>query len=125
MKKLLLVLVLLNGCAVYQDMSPQEKAWQALHLVDSAQTMNIVNNDCYDEGAFLTRKIIGEQPEKERVIAWAVGSSLLHAAVSKELDSGNYPKWMGVTWQSITLIDTGYSVYNNHGNGLTTGKNCP
>lgn len=118
MKYLALVLVLFTtGCSVYQDMSPAEKTWQAIHGIDVLQTMNIVDNTCFTEGNPLTSRLIGANPDMENVIAWGVGMSFLHAAVSKEIEHSKLPSWVGSVWQGISIVNSTRSVINNHNEG--------
>lgn len=119
----LLVLIVLSGCA---SMSRPELAWQAVHAVDVAQTLNIVNDPCYVESNPITTSLIGEQPSTGEVIAWGVGAGVLHYGVSRYLEHTDAPRWMQNTWQAITLTTTAGAVYSNHREGIRiSGSNEP
>ena len=72
---MLVFIIALSGCI---SISRTELAWQAVHAVDVAQTLNIVNDPCYIESNPITTSLIGEQPSTGEVIAWGVGAGFLH-----------------------------------------------
>ena len=105
-----------SGCASL-DMSRSETAWQTLHAVDVAQTLNAARDPCYRESDPLTRAIIGEQPSTGEVVAWAVGSSVLHAVVSRKLER-HAPKWVTGVWHSLSIGSKGLTIGRNHAEGI-------
>jgi len=115
---ILTVMVLASGCT---STPHAELAWQALHAVDVAQTLNIVNDSCYVESNPITTSLIGEQPSTGEVIAWGVGAGFLHYGVSRYLEHTDAPRWMQNTWQAITLTTTVGAVYSNHREGIRIG----
>jgi len=64
--------LLLSGC---QSMGRDEMTWQMLHAMDVAQTLNAASDPCYKEDAWLTKRLIGEQPSDSEVLAWGVGTA--------------------------------------------------
>lgn len=112
-------------------MSRQELVWQALHAVDVAQTLEAARDECYKEDAWLTRRLIGEQPSDAQVLAWGVGSAVLHAWVSDTLIQRGAPTWVQMVWDLGTLGQTAYAVGSNYDTGirlLGSNKNvrgCP
>lgn len=118
--KLLLVAVLLAtlfgvvGCTALKR--PEELAWQGMHVYDSLQTLDIVDDPCYGEGHALTGAMIGKDPSKEAVAGWAIGSALFHAGVSNFLITRDHPTLYKV-WQVVTIADTGASI----GQGISVG----
>jgi hypothetical protein len=106
---------LLAGC---QTMSNQEKTWQALHAVDVAQTLSAARDPCYQENAWLTRRLIGRQPSDTAVLAWGVGTAAFHAWVSHELDARSAPTWLRMVWELGTLGQTAYAIGSNYDTGV-------
>ena len=104
-----------TGC---QSMDREEIAWQALHAVDVAQTMSAARDPCYREAAWLTRSIIGEQPSEAEVLVWGVGTAIIHRWVGLALERRDAPRWVRVAWDLGTIGYTGYTVVDNHQNGV-------
>jgi len=115
---LLAAVVGLGGCTAMRQ--PEEIAWQTMHVYDTLQTADIVGDPCYKEGHPITRKLIGEQPTKEGVAAWGVGSALFHAGVSELLLRKDMRKTYRV-WQAITIIDTGMAISDGISVGVRVG----
>lgn len=110
----------LTGCAALQ--TPEERAWQAVHLVDSMQTYRIAQDGgrCYRETDPLTSQLIGETPSRESVIAWSIGTSLAHAAVTEALLRAEQPRAARI-WNYITIGAVGEAVYHNWQIGIRIG----
>ena len=108
---------LLGGCQSLQ-MDREEMTWQALHAMDVAQTLNAASDPCYKENAWLTKRLIGEQPSDAEVVAWGVGTAVFHAWVSNALDDRGAPVWVQKLWELGTLGHTTYAVGSNHENGV-------
>ena len=104
-----------GGC---QSMDREQLAWRTLHAVDVAQTLNAASDPCYKENAWLTRQLIGRQPSDAEVIAWGVGIALAHGWISNELERRDAPRWVQATWSFGTIFSTGYTVADNHRNGV-------
>jgi len=120
---LLGVLSLLGGC---QSMDNQELAWQAIHAIDVAQTLNAAQDPCYEEDAWLTKRLIGAQPSDGEVLAWGVGTAVFHAWISNGLEARGAPVWVQRVWELGTLGHTSYAVGNNHHIGVRPfGSNQP
>ena len=116
MKRLAILLIAFNmGC---ESMQPSEKAWHVLHVVDVAQTLNIVDDTCYRERNGLTRRIIGQEPNEGEVLAWGIVTGIGHYWISRELENRDAPQWLQRTWQATNLVVTTHSVYNNHRIGI-------
>ncbi len=112
-----------SGCASL-DMPRSEIAWQTLHAVDAAQTLSIARDPCYIESDPLTRAVIGERPSTAEVAAWAIGSAVIHAAVSNKLER-HAPGWVTTVWHSLSLGSKGLTIASNHAEGVRiTGDNA-
>jgi hypothetical protein len=112
---MLVGLTWLAGC---QSMDRQEMTWQALHAVDVAQTLNAASDPCYKENAWLTKRLIGEQPGDGEVIAWGVGTAVFHAWISSALEERGAPVWVQKVWELGTLGHTSYAIGSNYQNGV-------
>lgn len=111
------------GC---QSMDSSELTWQTMHAIDVAQTLNAADDPCYKEDAWLTRRLIGEQPSDIQVLAWGLGTAAVHAWVSNQLEMHAAPRWAHMLWDIGTLSHTTYAVTNNHRNGVRPiGSNKP
>lgn len=116
--KFLVVVPLLVAGLGCQSMDREEVVWQGLHVVDVAQTLNAASDPCYEETAWLTQRIIGKQPSDAEVVAWGVGTAVVHWWVARELERRDAPRWLQATWSLGTIGSTGYAVVDNHRNGV-------
>lgn len=107
---IILVLVL-TGCTAMRQ--PGEIAWQAAHLVDALQTDSLRDDPCLEESDPFTRALIGSEPSRGAVIAWAAGSAVVHAGITEWLLSREWNK-LASAWQWITFGHKGIVVANNH-----------
>ncbi len=113
-----------GGCTT----THQEIAWQTLHAIDVAQTVNGPAGDpCFMEADPLTSSIIGEQPSKTEAIAWGLAAAGLHAGITWTLQRYDAPEWAQLGWQALTFTNTAYAVAQNHQHGIRPwGENdCP
>lgn len=111
----LLAALQLCGCAALRD--PYELAWQGANVVDALQTATLHDDPCLKEGHPLTRALIGENPSRESVAAWAIGGAALHAGVTNLLLERGWRRGARV-WQLITITDKGVAIAINHSNGV-------
>jgi hypothetical protein len=111
-----LIAVLLCGCS---SMSRPEIAWNVLHVVDVAQTINGPASDpCYRERAPTTRFLIGERPHRDNVIAWGVAASVMHYFAFRWVENSDWPDGVKVALRSIDLTYKGHTVVRNHNAGI-------
>lgn len=116
----------LGGCQSIESMDRDELTWQALHAMDVAQTLNAASDPCYKENAWLTKRLIGEQPSDHEVIAWGVGTAVFHAWISNSLEKRGAPRWVQTVWELGTLGQTTYAIGTNHEAGVRPfGDNEP
>lgn len=113
---LILILTLITGCA---SMSTEEKVWQSMHVIDVMQTYNgpASRPECFREADPFTKRIIGEHPSKESVVAWGIGSGLLFHWLAKKADeSDNYYTKYG--FYGFALLTKGITIGNNERIGM-------
>jgi hypothetical protein len=118
LQKLLLIVAMAMVASGCESLDRRELVWQGLHAVDVAQTLNAAGDPCYKETAWLTAKIIGEQPSDAEVLAWGVGTAVVHMLIANELERRDAPRWLQATWSIGTIVSTGYTVVDNHRNGV-------
>ena len=109
-------LALLSGCTS----SPAEKAWQTMHLVDVAQTINGAARDpCFHERDPFTRRLIGRQPSTESVLLWGVGVGVTHYALDRWLTNSGHAnkKWVRIL-RAVDLGAKGFTIGRNHQIGI-------
>jgi hypothetical protein len=119
---LLILTIAMAGCQSMNEFQRRELAWQSLHAVDIAQTMKAAHDPCYVEQAWLTQKLIGEQPSDGEVLAWGIGSAALHYVVSKTLEQTNAPAWIQKVWSYGSISYAGFTVADNYSNGIRLTK---
>jgi len=126
----LLACLLLSGCATLER--PEEALWQTANAVDFSQTVNTARRpDCYHEGAFPTRLVLGEHPSTGAVLAFGAAYGLFHLAISdylrRQVEETELDRWRALywVWELGTLADTGHNVLHNHSIGLKPlGSGC-
>jgi hypothetical protein len=105
----LIVLSTLTGCV---SLPPAEYAYQALHLVDAAQTFDIKNHAGYHE----ENKLLGKHPTDSEIAAYMAAEAVVHGWISVQLESA--PKWVRYTWHSLSIGWEGKEVIHNSQIGL-------
>jgi hypothetical protein len=107
-------LLALTGCA---SLPPQEVAYQTLHVIDTAQTLEIARHpDEFRE----TNLTMGDHPTTARVIGWSVTLGAVHYVVSDFLLAHEMPKTYAA-WQLVTIGATAQDVRSNYRIGLRLG----
>lgn len=97
-----------------------EYAWQLLHLMDAGQTYHMAkNSDCFSEGNSITSKIIGRDPHPDKVIAWAIVSSISHNLIFRWADNYFSHDDMNIFLRGVTLGFKARTVYGNYDTGLS------
>lgn len=118
---ILLILLSLSGCSSTQT----KTTWNGMHFTDVLQTANSAADDpCYEEVNFITRKIIGEKPSRDKVYIWgalwAVGYHFTYDAVH----GSKAPKWLKNTFDVLSVGGLAINIGNNYKNGVRIeGKN--
>lgn len=90
-RALVMLLVMLPGCAT---MSTKERAFHAMAVVDFAQTTQYRNN-CIEERDPIGRRIMGEQPDKEKAALFFLARSVFYHLVNKHFEESK-------TWARIS-----------------------
>lgn len=105
--------------AACESMSPYEEAWQIMHLVDVAQTLNGPASDsCYTEQNPVTRSMIGSRPHRDAVLAWGAGMAVAHYLAGRWLDNSNWPDGLKAMLRSIDVGYKGVVISTNHADGI-------
>lgn len=116
---ILAIVVMATGCETLRR--PEELAWQSMHVVDTLQTLKIVNDDCLYEKNPVTQLLIGKKPSTHGVIAWGIGAAGAHLLVSDALIARDMPRAYAV-WQLVNIGTLGATIANNHAIGIRIGK---
>jgi hypothetical protein len=107
----------MSGCAALRE--PNEVAWQAMHVVDTLQTLQIASDRRYREAE--SAWLLGERPKDETVLVWSVGTALAHAGITQLLLDYDYPK-LAKVWQFVTLNALCHTVEHNASIGIRIGQ---
>lgn len=108
------VLGLLTGC---ESMPRGEIYWQGAHAIDVMQTLSIADDPCYREEDRITKRIIGEQPSREKVLYWGVGKAVGHYWTSRFLDQ-HAPGWVQPVFQVLTTGHLAVTINRNYDLGI-------
>ena len=108
---------LLSGCAALRE--PGEMGWQAMHVIDTMQTLQIAKDPRYKEVE--SAWLIGEYPDQKTVLAWSAGLSLAHAGVTQILLDTDHPR-LAKAWQYVTLSSLCTTVSHNAAIGIQIGS---
>ena len=108
--KIILLSFLLSGCS---SMSNEEWIWQGIHAIDAAQTLSLKNDSCLEESNFLTKNLIGKEPNTLEVTAWWLGSALAHYFIADKL-----PPKLSKIFQYVSIGAVTYTVADNHNKGM-------
>ena len=119
MKRLTLLasLLILSGCENFHRNS--EIAWQAMHVLDAAQTVQIAKNTpCRRESNPFTQMLIGEYPEESNVYKWWAGTAIVHYVFHKWLDKKAEKINLDIAIRGVDLAHKFNTVHNNNSNGI-------
>lgn len=118
------MLLILTGCA---SMSPAERAWQTMHAIDMAQTLNGPASDpCYRETGLITSRVIGSQPEPAQVVAWGAAYAVAHAYAWQWIDRQGWPRGLTIALRTVDLANKVTVIGHNHRQGVRPfGDNQP
>jgi hypothetical protein len=107
--------VAVSGADWTTETKVEEALYQALHLIDTSQTIYIAKHpDQFYESAWA----IGKHPSESRVIGYMALDAVGHAAVTATLVSLNAPRWLTRTWELVTIGDSAHCVGNNFRIGI-------
>ena len=115
----------LTGCAALDAPGPshgsretqaEELTWQALHVVDTAQTLQIAAHpECYHEDQ--SAVLLGRGPNAGQVALWSAASAALHAGLTALIEERD-ERWLQRTWQFLSIVPTALTVSHNFRLGL-------
>lgn len=117
--------MLLTACVIEptewdKESRYEERAYQALNLIDSAQTMRIAlhpNQWGERESAWY----MSEHPSMFTAGAFGLIKAFGHAEATQALYDNDAPPWLIRGWQVITIGDVAQAVYGNYRAGLSFG----
>lgn len=115
----LLAIAILSGCTALRQ--PEELAWQAIHTIDMAQTLDGSRDPCWHEANPITQRVIGRKPTTAGVIAYGIGTGALHALISSLLIDQGYERAYAY-WQMASFANSSLAVGMNHGAGVRLAK---
>jgi len=113
--KIFLLILVLSPLAHAEKYNPMhyEIAWQAMHVIDVMQTLEIQDHEHLEEVHM--RKVLGRNPDDDNVYAWGIAGAIAHYYLMKWIDENtNYGK-------ALRHIEVGYkfgTISNNHSIGL-------
>jgi hypothetical protein len=112
----LLLALCLTGCAsLSTETRVEEAAWQALNVVDTAQTVQIAQHpDRYWETGTM-RPFTGRHPSTGEALGWMAAFAVGHYAITNALQ--DHPTLQRF-WEAVTLGSKAYVVIGNHSLGI-------
>jgi hypothetical protein len=142
---LVILLIAMSGCSSLRFTNPEarnaEIAWQAIHVLDTLQTVSIANSpDCLYERNPWAAKVYGSRnPSPARVVATNLVGATLHWTVGSWLDraterafgveSGNRGLlFVGrLSYNGMSIIASSTAVVGNARRGvkMAAGNLCP
>lgn len=106
---------LMTGCAsLPREQMTYEVTYQALHVVDTIQTLRIRKTP----GTFETNLILGKRPTDAEVIAYMAAEAVAHAYITKAMADRGAPMWLQRAWHYASVTWNGRLVIYNHRRGL-------
>ena len=79
-----------------KDVPKEEYVFQALNVIDTIETVHILN-----KGGRELNPILGSQPSTEKVIAFKTANAAMHLAITMYL-MDHHPKYVK-TWQHLSI----------------------
>jgi hypothetical protein len=112
---MILLAGLLTGCAsLPREQMIYEASYQALHVIDTAQTLRIRHKVQFHE----SNPILGRYPSDAEVLGVMAAEAIAHAYVTKLLADRNAPMWAQRTWHHLSIAWNGRLVLRNNLRGL-------
>lgn len=101
---------LMTGCAsLPREQRTYEATYQALHVVDTIQTLRIRKTP----GTYETNPLLGKHPTDTEVIAYMAAEAVAHAYITKTLADSNAPMWLQRAWHFTSVSWNGWLVISN------------
>ena len=110
-------MITLTSCETFNRNS--EIAWQAMHVIDAAHTVQISKNpNCQHEKNFLTQMLIGKNPNEDNVYKWWGLSAIAHYFIFKWIDKKVKNKKLNIGIRSADLANKLDIITKNHKKGI-------
>jgi hypothetical protein len=110
------IVISLTGCAALApETRVEETAFQVIHAVDTAQTIDIRRHPGLHEcaGPMGAAWAIGEHPKDHQVYEFMAAEGLLHLAITEALSRSSLPRGWVRAWELVTIgIDSGVVAHN-------------
>ena len=113
----MLLVVSLSGCATWsRETVAEESVYQASHILDSVQTLEISRTPGYYE--VQSRWAIGRHPTETDVYAYMGAVAIGHALLTDYFVSRGAPPWLLRAWEAVTIGMSTQDVAHNYNIGL-------
>jgi hypothetical protein len=119
--KTLIVLcaMLLTGCATLsRETIAYEATYQALHVIDTVQTLNIKSHRNGRLIGYESNPILGKSPSDGEIFTYMAAEAATHAMITFALDRAEAPMWLQRSWHIGSMAWNGRQVYLNYRMGL-------
>ena len=112
---LALLLASFAGCAsLPPEQRAEEAIYQALHGIDTLQTLQIHNGAaCWENNP-----ILGRYPSQGEIYAYMASEAVLHAIVTQTLADHDAPMWVQRVWEVSSVVIAAGRVRQNHRIGV-------
>ncbi len=105
----------LVGCSTLpMEQVAYEATYQALHVIDTAQTLNIRNV----RGGYEKNPLLGRHPSDADIIAYMAGESVAHYLITKFMADRGAPAWLQRAWHIGSVTWSARTVHINYKIGL-------
>lgn len=123
---LLALSALLAGCGTLQQMPAHEKAFHALNLIDTGQTVHQAREPmCWREVGFPSRQLVGSHPSELEVYGLMAGYSLAYHKLSQWRPESRFGRVAKKVVIGVTLVAKGAQVVENDREGVRPwGNGC-
>jgi len=104
-----------------KQFAAEEVLFQALHVVDLGQTLDIKHHPDIQETNMSnggSSDVIGHHPNDAKVVGWMITEAMVHFVVTDYLIRSDAPKWMVHGWEAVTIGVQAGVVHNNFSLGL-------
>jgi hypothetical protein len=114
-----LCVLLLAGCqTLSRETIAYEATYQALHVIDTVQTLNIKNHRNGRLIGYESNPVLGKSPSDSDILTYMVAEAATHAMITFALDRAEAPLWLQRSWHIGSIGWNGRLVVMNYKMGL-------